>query len=87
MDLAKLEALMSGYWLSDISNFSAYVADKEPDINWVGVLDIDSPSVGRFKKEDQIVMEKAVAILSKKITENLKARPSEIFGQVSTQKL
>ena len=157
MDLAELEALMSGYWLSDISNFSAYVADNIKDINWVGfylddgsklrlasfigkpacleiaynrgvcghayskrqttivddvhefpghiacdersrsemvipffienklvgVFDMDSPTVGRFKPADKILMEMALAIVSKKIAENSKINPREIFGQVS----
>lgn len=156
IDHAELEALLCGYWLSDISNFAAYVADKMPDINWVGfylddgaklrlasfigkpacldiaynrgvcghaftlkqtvivddvhqfpghiacdersrsemvipflienklvgVLDIDSPSLARFTPADKSALEKAVLILSKKIAENSKVHPQEIFGRI-----
>lgn len=156
IDHAELEALLCGYWLSDISNFAAYVADKMPDINWVGfylddgcqlrlssfigkpaclsidysrgvcgnaftqkktiivddvhqfpghitcdersrsemvipffienklvgVLDIDSPSLSRFKIADKIALEKAVLILSRKIAENSKMQPQQVFGRI-----
>lgn len=156
IDHAELEALLCGYWLSDISNFSAYVAEKMTDINWVGfylddgqklrlasfigrpacldiaydrgvcghaftqkssvivddvhqfpghiacdersrsemvipffienkvvgVLDIDSPSIARFTKDDQSSLEKAVAILSEKIARNTKEKPQEVFGRL-----
>lgn len=156
IDHAELEALMCGYWLSDISNFAAYVADKMPDINWVGfylddgsklrlasfigkpacldiaynrgvcghaftqkatvivddvhafpghiacdersrsemvipfyienklvgVLDIDSPSIARFKSEDKIALEKAMAILSKKIATYINDSPEQVFGRL-----
>jgi L-methionine (R)-S-oxide reductase len=36
LDLAELESYLTGYWLSDLSNFSAYLFEKLPDINWVG---------------------------------------------------
>lgn len=36
IDLNELEALLCGYWLSDIANFAAYLADHMEDINWVG---------------------------------------------------
>ena len=156
MDLQELEALLCGYWLSDISNFSAYLFEKMHDINWVGfylddgsklrlasfmgkpacleiaytrgvcghaftkqvttlvddvhqfpghivcdeksrsemvipffvenkivgVLDVDSPSVARFTKDDKILLEKAVQILSQKISENSKLHPDEVFGRI-----
>lgn len=156
IDHNELEALLCGYWLSDISNFAAYVADRMSDVNWVGfylddgaklrlasfigkpacldiaynrgvcgyaftlkqtvivddvhqfpghiacdersrsemvipffienklvgVLDIDSPSLARFTLEDKAALEKAVMILSQKITENTKAHPQEIFGRI-----
>lgn len=156
IDHAELEALLCGYWLSDISNFAAYVADKMPDINWVGfylddgsklrlasfigkpacldiaynrgvcghaftlkqtvivddvhafpghiacdersrsemvipfyienklvgVLDIDSPSIARFTSSDKTALEKAVAILSKKIAQNTKEKPEQVFGRL-----
>ncbi len=156
IDLQELEALLCGYWLSDISNFSAYIYEKMPDINWVGfylddgtklrlasfmgkpacleiaytrgvcgyafsqqtttlvddvhkfpghivcdeksrsemvipffienkivgVLDIDSPSVARFTTDDKITLEKAVQILSEKISENSKLHPNEVFGRI-----
>lgn len=36
IDLKELESLMSGYWLTDLSNFSAFLFEKLPDVNWVG---------------------------------------------------
>lgn len=36
IDLQELEALLCGYWISDLSNFAAYLADRMTDINWVG---------------------------------------------------
>lgn len=35
-DLQELESLLSGYWLTDLANFSAFVFEKVPDVNWVG---------------------------------------------------
>ena len=36
LDLQELESYLSGYWISDLSNFSAYLAASLPDLNWVG---------------------------------------------------
>ncbi len=35
-DLQELESLLSGYWLTDLANFSAFLFEKLPDVNWVG---------------------------------------------------
>ncbi len=35
-DLQELEAFLSGYWLTDLANFSAFLFEKIPDVNWVG---------------------------------------------------
>lgn len=36
IDLQELESYLSGYWLTDLANFSAFLFEKIPDINWVG---------------------------------------------------
>lgn len=36
LDLQELESLLSGYWLTDLANFSAFLFEKVPDVNWVG---------------------------------------------------
>lgn len=36
LNLQELEALMTGFWLTDFSNFSAYLYETMQDINWVG---------------------------------------------------
>lgn len=151
-DFQELEAYLSGYWLSDLANFSAFIYKNMPDLNWsgfylddgqklrlgpfcglpacfeiqygkgvcgtsftkkssliiadvdsfpghircdsnsrselvvpfyinnkiVGVFDLDSPSLNRFKKEDEILIEKALQILSKAISENT----SHSFGKL-----
>ncbi|MBK7960151.1 MAG: GAF domain-containing protein [Bdellovibrionales bacterium] len=152
-DLQELESLLSGYWLTDLANFSAFLFEKVPDVNWVGfylsdgkklrlapfcgkpacfvipfangvcghayrqvetlvvddvdlfaghircdsnskseivipllisnrlvgVLDIDSPKVARFTGEDRIFLEKAVRILSQKISNYSGTK----FGRIS----
>jgi L-methionine (R)-S-oxide reductase len=45
----------------------------------VGVLDVDSPSVGRFKKDDQQLLESALQILGEKIAKYSGAR----FGKLT----
>ncbi|MEQ1664004.1 MAG: GAF domain-containing protein [Bdellovibrionales bacterium] len=35
-NLVELESLLSGYWLSDLANFSAYVFEEMSNINWAG---------------------------------------------------
>lgn len=140
--LPELEALLTGFWLTDLSNFSAFLFQEMPDLNWVGfylndgtklrlgpfqgkpacteipftkgvcgasftqgqslivsdvhefpghiacdaasrselviplfleescvgVLDIDSPRISRFSEADREGMEKAVAILMRKLS-------------------
>jgi L-methionine (R)-S-oxide reductase len=142
LSLTEIESLMSGYWLSDLANFSAYIFESMTDINWVGfylndgqklrlgpfcgkvacleipnhkgvcgfaytekksvivddvdqfpnhiacdtrskseiviplyinqklvgVLDVDSPTLARFTRQDQQYLEKALQIVSEKIT-------------------
>lgn len=34
--LHELESLMTGFWLTDLSNFSAFVFHSMTDLNWVG---------------------------------------------------
>lgn len=34
--LLELENLLVGYWLTDLSNFSALFFDRYPEINWIG---------------------------------------------------
>lgn len=34
--LAEFEALLTGFWLTDLSNFVAYLNEVLPRINWVG---------------------------------------------------
>lgn len=36
IDLHELEAYLTGYWLTDLANFSAFLYEKIPDINWLG---------------------------------------------------
>ncbi|MGE3609532.1 MAG: GAF domain-containing protein [Bacteriovoracaceae bacterium] len=36
MNLNELEAYLTGYWPTDLSNFSAYIFHHLPDLNWVG---------------------------------------------------
>lgn len=142
IDLNELEAYLTGYWLTDLANFSAFLFEKLPDINWVGfylsdnqklrlgpfcgkpacmeisfgkgvcghvfqqaqslivddvenfpghircdsnskselviplfisnqlvgVLDVDSPKLARFTAADQLFLERAVQVLSEKIS-------------------
>jgi GAF domain-containing protein len=35
-DLKELEALLTGYWLTDLSNFSSYIYWNFKNINWAG---------------------------------------------------
>jgi L-methionine (R)-S-oxide reductase len=34
--LAQLEALLTGFWLTDLSNFAAFFFHEIKDINWIG---------------------------------------------------
>jgi L-methionine (R)-S-oxide reductase len=34
--LQELEALLTGFWLTDLANFSAFFYDRIPDLNWIG---------------------------------------------------
>lgn len=153
-DLQELDALMSGYWLSDMANFSAYVYETMPDLNWVGfylddgkklrlgpfmgrtacleiaydkgvcgkafaqnqsllvddvdefpshircdarskselvipflvrgltvgVLDVDSPTLARFTKDDQKLLETALRNLTRKIELYLSEHTTAKFG-------
>ena len=36
LDFQELEAYLSGYWLSDLANFSSYLFETLKDVNWVG---------------------------------------------------
>ncbi len=36
LDFQELEAYLSGYWLSDLANFSSYLYAAVEDVNWVG---------------------------------------------------
>ncbi len=36
--LAELQALMTGFWLTDLANFSAFFYQQMSDINWLGFL-------------------------------------------------
>lgn len=33
---AELEALLTGHWLTDLANFSAFLFHEMPDLNWAG---------------------------------------------------
>lgn len=142
LDLSELQAHLTGYWLTDLANFSSFLFHALPDLNWVGfylndgqklrlgpfmgkpacteirighgvcgksfqdqkalivadvdafpdhircdsasrsemvipffiadklvgVLDLDSPSLDRFKPEDLAVVQKCVDLLSRTIT-------------------
>lgn len=35
-NIQELEALLSGFWLTDLANFSAFLFEKLPEVNWVG---------------------------------------------------
>jgi len=35
-EISYIEALLSGYWLSDLSNFPSYIYTNMNDIKWVG---------------------------------------------------
>lgn len=152
-DLQELESLLSGYWLTDLANFSAFLYENVLEVNWVGfylsdgrtlrlapfcgkvacleipfgkgvcgqafkqaesllvddvdlfpghircdttskselviplfissklvgVLDIDSPKVARFTEADKVFLERALGILSQKISNYSGAR----FGSIS----
>lgn len=145
IDFEELEAYLTGFWLTDLANFSAYLWASLADINWVGfylddgsclrlgpfqgkvacteihpgrgvcgtsfaqrkslivddvdqfpdhircdtqsrseivipfflgencvgVLDVDSPSLARFQAADQVMLEKALRILSQKLSDSL----------------
>lgn len=151
--LQELEAFLSGYWLTDLANFSAFLFENMSNVNWVGfylsdgkklrlgpfcgkpacmeipfekgvcgrafaqaetlvvedvdhfpghircdsnskseiviplfvssklvgVLDIDSPIPARFSKEDKELIESAVQILSRKISNYSGAMYGRIF--------
>lgn len=153
IELQELEAFLSGYWLTDLANFSAFLFEKIPDVNWVGfylsdekklrlgpfcgkpacmeipfgkgvcghafaeaetlivddvdlfpghircdsnskseivvpffisgklvgVLDVDSPKTARFNSENKNLIESAVQILSRKISNYSGAR----YGSIS----
>ena len=36
LNLNSLEALMSGYWLSDLPNFASFIYNNMDNLNWVG---------------------------------------------------
>lgn len=36
IDLIEIDALMTGFWLTDFSNLSAYLFENLDDVNWVG---------------------------------------------------
>lgn len=36
INLNELEALMTGFWLTDLSNFAAFFFDEFENINWIG---------------------------------------------------
>ncbi len=152
IDFEELEALLTGFWLTDLANFSSYFFENTSDINWigfylsdsqklrlgpfcgkpacteigftrgvcghaynnkttlvvddvdqfpghircdsaskselviplfvsdnlVGVLDVDSPKISRFSEDDRKMFEKAIEILSKKIS-NFKDIPFGII--------
>jgi GAF domain-containing protein len=154
---ADLAFYLSGFWLTDLANFSAYIYEHLPDLNWVGfylndgtklrlgpfigrpacmeipfgrgvcgeafaqnkslrvadvdefpghircdsrsrselvlpfslngtligILDLDSPTVGRFTAEDQRALESALQVLSRVIEKNTVA-PG--FGAVTFKK-
>lgn len=45
-DRAELEAYLTGFWLTDFSNFASFLYWKIPDLNWVGFyLDRDGKLV------------------------------------------
>lgn len=45
--LQELEALMTGFWLTDLANFSAFFFQWIPNINWIGFY---------LKKSDRLVL-------------------------------
>ena len=141
-EIQEMQALLIGHWLSDMANFSSYIFNHLPDVNWagfylldggtlklgpfcgkpacteiaigkgvcgqayesrktllvddvdqfpghircdsdskseivipflindkiVGVFDVDSPLLSRFKSEDQELLEKSLQILSSQIS-------------------
>jgi L-methionine (R)-S-oxide reductase len=36
VDIQELESFLSGYWLTDLANFSAFLFERLPDVNWAG---------------------------------------------------
>ena len=36
INLNSLEALLSGYWLSDLPNFASYIYNNMENLNWIG---------------------------------------------------
>lgn len=48
--IAELQALFTGYWLSDFANFCAFLFQRVPDLNWVGfyLSDGEKLRVGPF---------------------------------------
>ena len=36
LKLPELEAYLTGYWLTDLANFAAFVFHSVPDLNWAG---------------------------------------------------
>ncbi len=47
--------------LASTSNFVALLFNAMPDFNWLGVLDIDSPSFPRFSESDRRAVEELCA--------------------------
>lgn len=45
INLQVLEAFLSGYWLTDLANFSSYIFENMENINWVGFYLSDKKSL------------------------------------------
>jgi L-methionine (R)-S-oxide reductase len=43
--LAELEALLTGFWLTDLANFAAFISTQLKEINWVGFYLSDGRSL------------------------------------------
>lgn len=52
------------------SNSELVVVLRKEDGKPLGVLDIDSPLIGRFTEHDRLEMERAAEIISRKIEKN-----------------
>ncbi|MGE0174938.1 MAG: GAF domain-containing protein [Oligoflexales bacterium] len=43
--ISEIEGLMTGYWLTDLANFSALIYHRLPDLNWAGFYLFDGKTL------------------------------------------